>query len=1446
MRRFALVAACCAATAVGCADQSATGPSRTIPAFSTVESSGAGWVVFHEETFTSRGGSPRPVSSKRLDLGSRVETVRVFVRSGTPSGRNAAENITVRVNGELLLDGVQLAGGGSTVVEARVDATHLQVETTVTGLSGALAYVRLERPGALVGPDGGVLELHGGDVSVIVPAGATDGIALTADRAPAEALEATDALGAFDFGPDGTRFNLPITISLPLPGTLPAGTGPEDVRLAWLDDDGLWQLLDNGRVQDGRVIGDIDHFTVIGAVSATVRVCPSDPRAEPDLARAIKRIAPGGTILLCDGAHLVSGVVIDKALQLTAEPGATPFVQGNGSAPALRIAHSRGTVSIRGLRFNGHGGHTITALSNYGDVLLEDLVFTGVATSAVYAGRGLAGTRVTVRRITATGGAAGVFAPNAQDVHVLDSHFSQQGASNIQLQGDASGVIRGNTVEECGSGGCIRVPSATHVVIEDNTLRSSARGGNLQSAILFRGASARIERNTIEGTGSVADRSNRDSYVFRQAGISIEGVAGGTAATLTSNTIRNAADGIRAQAVVDAPVAVTGSDNIATLTHTAVASVAGGTFNMQRNDFTDFLRAIHVAAVPEGETPIADGALRCNWWGSVDGAAGSVDETVPQGAWTPAATEPIAGRPGVTCDGGTAQPPATYSVVRVCTTGNGPVPTFATLAEAFAAVADDGTIRFCDGRHTVPPTTITRPVTLEPEQGASVTLVGNGERQIIVAEAFATGTVTIRGLSFENYGTYAVGSSHYANLVVEDAAFSALPTAWASVYVLGSPHAGASATVRRIRTTGGQRGLLVGGEAPDMHVLDSEFTNHAVANIQFQNTSSGVIRNNLVTECGVRACIWLPGGGTVVVEDNRIATTKRYATTNGITADGPDIRIERNTVEGLAAVTDPWNRDQYAMMDGILAIGPGNRDVSVVIVDNTISNVATGIGSFSITPGAQLVRATGRDNRISRVETAFGANNGGSIVMHRNDVDGYNNAVWIGVVEGRTTGDVVSVTCNWWGSTSVPHVNGAAPWGVYMPIATEPIAGRPGVSCDTSPAPQPTLARVCADGSFSSTAPTFTGLDRALNAVAPGGTVQLCAGGHHAQWAQVRKPVTIESEGTARAELHNGGTGANLAIGNTGAGTVTVRRVAFTSARWENVRVDGTYDAIVFDDVDFRPPTDPSPIFDANHNVYRGYSSGLGLGDASGGLVTVRNSRFIGGNIGVNSWNFDGDVLIENNTFSGNDNAAVHLGGGIRGVVRNNQVNGCGPSWCMGLFEAARVDIIGNNLDVDFASPTRHAILAWRTRSRIEANTITGVGGTSIPWQEATWPIREAISGTETDFLQVSDNRITNAYHGIMTWEAEATATGNIITGTTLAVGSNTASGRRFMLNWNDITDYAQPFHGSSFWSVPGSATCNWWGSAAGPSNVPSEAPPNVYSPWAMSPIAQANPRHCD
>jgi hypothetical protein len=83
-----------------------------------------------------------------------------------------------------------------------------------------------------IGPAGGTVVFDGGAVTVIVPAGALDqATTLTAEAVaspPAGALTGT----VYDLGPDGTTFDLPVTLVFAYdPATLPSGTWHADLHL---------------------------------------------------------------------------------------------------------------------------------------------------------------------------------------------------------------------------------------------------------------------------------------------------------------------------------------------------------------------------------------------------------------------------------------------------------------------------------------------------------------------------------------------------------------------------------------------------------------------------------------------------------------------------------------------------------------------------------------------------------------------------------------------------------------------------------------------------------------------------------------------------------------------------------------------------------------------------------------------------------------------------------------------------------------------------------------------------------------------------------------------------------------------------------------------------------------------------------------------------------------
>ena len=51
----------------------------------------------------------------------------------------------------------------------------------------------------------------------------------------------------------------------------------------------------------------------------------------------------------------------------------------------------------------------------------------------------------------------------------------------------------------------------------------------------------------------------------------------------------------------------------------------------------------------------------------------------------------------------------------------------------------------------------------------------------------------------------------------------------------------------------------------------------------------------------------------------------------------------------------------------------------------------------------------------------------------------------------------------------------------------------------------------------------------------------------------------------------------------------------------------------------------------------------------------------------------------------------------------------------------------------------------------------------------------------------------------------------------------------------SDFTRYRTPIDGEF---APGALTCNWWGFATGPVNVPANVAQNVYTQWAIAAVA--------
>ncbi len=79
-------------------------------------------------------------------------------------------------------------------------------------------------------------------------------------------------IGIYDFGPNGQTFGSNITIRMEYdPDSIPEGIDPSDLRLAYLSDDGTWEVISDSTVDTTNhiITGSTNHFSTYSAVINT-------------------------------------------------------------------------------------------------------------------------------------------------------------------------------------------------------------------------------------------------------------------------------------------------------------------------------------------------------------------------------------------------------------------------------------------------------------------------------------------------------------------------------------------------------------------------------------------------------------------------------------------------------------------------------------------------------------------------------------------------------------------------------------------------------------------------------------------------------------------------------------------------------------------------------------------------------------------------------------------------------------------------------------------------------------------------------------------------------------------------------------------------------------------------------------------------------------------------
>ena len=495
------------------------------------------------------------------------------------------------------------------------------------------------------------------------------------------------------------------------------------------------------------------------------------------------------------------------------------------------------------------------------------------------------------------------------------------------------------------------------------------------------------------------------------------------------------------------------------------------------------------------------------------------------------------------------------------------------------------------------------------------------------------------------------------------------------------------------------------------------------------------------------------------------------------------------------------------------------------IVTNSINPQLGAVGTPVLSAPTVLLRdTTAAHNPVAGVTVRFTVEGGGTIVRD-SAVTGSDGLASVGMWTLGTALGVNRVIATAIGAIGSPDT--------FTAVAAAPVVG------------------LCPAGSVGSLT-TFTNFPDALAAVPPGGKIELCSGTFTADNVEITKPVTIEAAPDAATPpvIQTNADGTNgFAIDAVASGTVAFRRLSFTGLFM--ISAMGTYDQVVVDGCDFTIGPNGTGVFGGSSTV-------------TSAKVVVMNSTFTGGALGVYA-SGDGDEVgnpivataphfdVLNSTFHDFTFSGIQYQVGASGRISGNTVTACGFDGCIRSRFDNQIEISGNAVTVDADRITSNSHIRWGIAADVTVggsllivgNTVTGVGGGGDPSNPASYAIQFAgiglgqISPGGTIVMlgdaTVSRNIIVNADTGLSAHDALITGTDNVITGTLVGIaGVSVTTTTSVSLNRSDVTSYVIPIAGVGLVDL----TCNWWGTDAGPQNVPVGVPAAVFTPFATTPIA--------
>lgn len=400
---------------------------------------------------------------------------------------------------------------------------------------------------------------------------------------------------------------------------------------------------------------------------------------------------------------------------------------------------------------------------------------------------------------------------------------------------------------------------------------------------------------------------------------------------------------------------------------------------------------------------------------------------------------------------------------------DGPPGTYPTLPEAIAAARMGGTVLVCDGEHVIDRVSVSKPLTIRSQNPGGATLADadpNPRPQAglpaLLVENVASGTVRIADLSFLLRGRGIVARGTFDQLELDSLRFTGRNAATSyAVWIEESTVASAKVNVSRSAFVSLQVGVFALGHV-ESNVRSSTFDGFAPSGVNNggavtysgrvlatgPSSSFGTAENNTFANCSITGCIRVVGpaqaGNEITITGNRmprqsgpsqimaifVGRTSANSTPLGqvIVADN---ELAGTHVSGDVSVAGSWSVQTFIRTSG----GPGGAHV--LVRGNIVAGVHTGIWAATST--------TARDNAFATGYHAVSQRNPSVRVdFQRNDVQGYHASIF----RVEAGGDPGNYRCNWWSSSSGPafpneHVTPDS----YTPWATQPIAGRAGVSC---------------------------------------------------------------------------------------------------------------------------------------------------------------------------------------------------------------------------------------------------------------------------------------------------------------------------------------------------------------------------------------------------------------